>query len=120
MAKSKKLKAAHEDLSLIVIDYIGLITTGKDSVESRQLEVSEISRTLKELARELKIPVVVLSQLSRELKNDPISARCSDARESGSIEQDADVVLMLYRDDYYTKTGQRNSLSQVWRESRRC
>jgi len=119
VAKSKKLKAAHEDLSLIVIDYIGLITTGKDSVESRQLEVSEISRTLKELARELKIPVVVLSQLSREVEKRPNKRpMLSDLRESGSIEQDADVVLMLYRDDYYTKTGQKGTPSAKYGESR--
>ncbi|MGD9813240.1 MAG: replicative DNA helicase [Bacilli bacterium] len=101
VAKSKKLKAAHEDLSMIVIDYIGLITSGNKKVESRQLEVSEISRTLKELARELKIPVVVVSQLSREVdKRTNKRPVLSDLRESGSIEQDADLVMLLYRGDY--------------------
>ncbi|NCA96447.1 MAG: hypothetical protein EOM74_05650, partial [Methanomicrobia archaeon] len=108
VAKAKKLKSANEEISMIVIDYIGLITTGAKKVESRQLEVSEISRTLKELARELKVPVLVIAQLSRAVEQrDNKRPMLSDLRESGSIEQDADVVLMLYRNDYYSATGQK-------------
>ena len=108
IAKAKKLKSANEEVSMIVIDYIGLITTGAKKVESRQLEVSEISRTLKELARELKVPVLVIAQLSRAVEQrDNKRPMLSDLRESGSIEQDADVVLMLYRNDYYSATGQK-------------
>lgn len=108
VAKAKKLKSANEEISMIVIDYIGLITTGAKKIESRQLEVSEISRTLKELARELKVPVLVIAQLSRAVEQrDNKRPMLSDLRESGSIEQDADVVLMLYRNDYYSATGQK-------------
>ena len=112
LAKSRKLKTECPDLSLIMIDYIGLITTGAKKVESRQLEVSEISRSLKELARELKIPILVISQLSRAVDSRTGSKKpvLSDLRESGSIEQDADQVLLLYREDYYAqdKKGDAN------------
>ena len=99
-AKCRKLKQEKGDLGLIVIDYLQLIEgTGR---ESRQQEVSEISRQLKKLAKELSVPVIALSQLSRsvEQRQDkrPI---LSDLRESGSIEQDADIVAFLYREDYY-------------------
>lgn len=107
VGKAKKLKKAHDNLSMIVIDYIGLITTGTKRYDSRQLEVSEISRTLKELARELKIPIVVISQLSRNVETRADKRpMLSDLRESGSLEQDADVVLLLYRGDYYKDIGQ--------------
>lgn len=107
LAKSRKLKTECPDLSLIMIDYIGLITTGAKKVESRQLEVSEISRSLKELARELKVPILVISQLSRavESRAGKKIPMLSDLRESGSIEQDADQVLLIYREDYYTSIG---------------
>lgn len=106
LTKARKLKANHDDLGLIVIDYIGLITSGKQKIESRQQEVSEISRQLKDLARELMVPVLVLCQLSRDVeKRDNKRPMLSDLRESGSIEQDADIVFLLYREDYYTATG---------------
>jgi len=106
IAKARKLKTANPDLGLIVVDYIGLITTGNKKVESRQVEVSEISRELKELARELKVPILVVSQLSREVdKREGKRPMLSDLRESGSIEQDADQVMLMFRKDYYESTG---------------
>jgi replicative DNA helicase len=100
-AKARRLKSSETGLGLIVIDYLQLMT-GRSSAENRQVEVSEISRNLKILARELDIPVVALSQLSRNLESRadkrPILA---DLRESGSLEQDADVVMFLYRDEVY-------------------
>ena len=106
-AKCRRLKQERNNLGLVVIDYLQLIEgNGK---ESRQQEVSEISRNLKKLAKELKVPVIALSQLSRgvEQRQDkrPIM---SDIRESGSIEQDADIVAFLYRDDYYRKEPDEN------------
>lgn len=106
LAKSRKLKMEHPDLQMIMVDYIGLITTGNKKVESRQLEVSEISRSLKELARELEIPILVICQLSRAVEaRTSKKPMLSDLRESGSIEQDADQVLLIYRDDYYSALG---------------
>ena len=102
IAKSRQLKGRLGELSLIVIDYIGLITTGEKRIESRQVEVSNISRQLKELARELKVPILVVSQLSRDVaKRENHRPNLADLRESGSIEQDADVVLLLHREAYY-------------------
>ena len=106
-AKCRRLKQERNNLGLVVIDYLQLIEgNGK---ESRQQEVSEISRNLKKLAKELKVPVIALSQLSRgvEQRQDkrPIM---SDIRESGSIEQDADIVAFLYRDDYYRQDPDEN------------
>ena len=101
-AKARRLKQRH-DLRLIVIDYLQLMTSGK-KVESRQLEVSEFSRQIKLLAKELEIPVVALSQLNRgaEQRADK-RPMISDLRESGSIEQDADMVILLHREDVYEK-----------------
>ncbi len=105
MSKARKLKMEQPDLSMIMIDYIGLITTGRKA-ESRQLEVSEISRSLKELARELEVPIIVISQLSRAVDGrNTKRPMLSDLRESGSIEQDADQVFLLYREDYYKSIG---------------
>src|SRR3954452_5939058 len=105
-AKARRLKQRH-DLRLVVIDYIQLMTSGK-KVESRQLEVSEFSRQLKLLAKELEIPVVALSQLNRgpEQRTDK-KPRISDLRESGALEQDADMVILLNRPDLYDKDSER-------------
>jgi len=100
-SKARRLKSQHPDLGLIVVDYLQLMTSGKD-MENRVQEVSQISRQLKVLARDLDVPILALSQLSRavEQRHDkrPI---LSDLRESGSIEQDSDLVLFIYRDEYY-------------------
>jgi replicative DNA helicase len=105
-AKARRLKQRH-DLRLIVIDYLQLMTSGK-KVESRQLEVSEFSRQIKLLAKELDVPVVALSQLNRgpEQRSDK-RPMLSDLRESGSIEQDADMVILLHREDVYEKESTR-------------
>ena len=104
VAKSRKLQANNPDLGLIIIDYLGLVTAGTTSKggDSRQEEVRKTSLALKALARELKVPVIVVSQLSRDVeKRDTKRPILSDLRDSGSIEQDADVVMLLYREDYY-------------------
>jgi replicative DNA helicase len=113
LAKSRQLKAAHDDLGLIVVDYIGLITTGEKRIESRQVEVSNISRALKELARDLKLPVLVISQLSRQVDSrDDKRPYLSDLRESGAIEQDADLVFLMYRPGYYKNLGFSKNVGQ--------
>jgi len=105
-AKSRRLKQRH-DLKLIVIDYMQLMSSGK-KVESRQLEVSEFSRQIKLLAKELEVPIIALSQLNRgpEQRGDK-RPMMSDLRESGSLEQDADMVVLLHRDDVYEKESTR-------------
>ena len=107
-AKSRRLKQEQGEIGLIVIDYLQLIEGS--TRESRQQEVSEISRQLKKLAKELKVPVIALSQLSRgvEQRQDKRPV-LSDIRESGSIEQDADIVAFLYREDYYEREGSEES-----------
>ena len=100
-AKSRRHKSRIGKLGLIVVDYIQLMT-GRSSAESRQVEVSEISRGLKLLARELQTPVIGVSQLSRALETrQDKRPLLSDLRESGSIEQDADLVMFIYRDEVY-------------------
>jgi len=105
-AKARRLKQRH-DLRLIVIDYMQLMTSGK-KVESRQLEVSEFSRQIKLLAKELEVPIIALSQLNRgpEQRSDK-RPMISDLRESGSLEQDADMVILLHREDMYEKESPR-------------
>jgi replicative DNA helicase len=103
-AKSRRLAKEQGNLGLIVVDYLQLIEGS--NTESRQQEVSEISRQMKKLAKELGVPVIALSQLSRgvEQRQDKRPV-LSDIRESGSIEQDADIVAFLYREDYYEREG---------------
>ncbi len=111
-AKCRRLKQRH-DLKLVVLDYLQLMSSGK-RVESRQQEVSEFSRALKLLAKELNVPVVALSQLNRgsEQRTDK-RPQVSDLRESGSIEQDADMVILLHRDDVYDKESPRAGEADV-------
>ncbi len=106
-AKARRLKS-REDIGLIIIDYLQLMQ-GRLRVENRQQEISEISRSLKSLARELSIPVIALSQLSRAVESrEPPRPRLADLRESGAIEQDADLVAFLYREEYYKKETDEN------------
>ena len=112
-AKARRLKSRLGNLSLIVVDYLQLMT-GRRNAENRQVEVSEISRGLKILARELEVPVVALSQLSRNLEmradKRPMLA---DLRESGSLEQDADIVMFLYRDELYNAESPDRGIAEV-------
>ena len=113
-SKARRLKAEH-GLDLIVIDYLQLMQgRGMRSGDNRQQEISEISRSLKALARELKVPVIALSQLSRSVESRQIKRpMLSDLRESGSLEQDADIVMFLYREDYYEKETDRQNITEV-------
>ncbi len=111
-AKCRKLKL-EKNLGLIIIDYLQLMT-GSKKAESRQQEISEISRSLKSLAREINVPVVALSQLSRAVEQRPDKRpMLSDLRESGAIEQDADVVMFIYRDDYYNRDTEEPGVSEI-------
>jgi replicative DNA helicase len=112
-SKARRLKSREPELGLIIVDYLQLMTSGV-SAENRVQEVSQISRNLKVLARDLDVPILAMSQLSRavEQRHDkrPI---LSDLRESGSIEQDSDVVMFVYRDEYYNEESDQQGLAEV-------
>lgn len=112
-SKCRKFKLEH-NLGIIMIDYLQLMQGSSRRSESRQQEISDISRSLKEIARELQVPVVALSQLSRAVEQRPDHRpMLSDLRESGAIEQDADVVMFLYRDDYYNHDSEKKDVAEV-------
>jgi replicative DNA helicase len=111
-AKARRLKA-EKNLGLVVIDYLQLMQ-GFGRAENRQQEISEISRSLKAMARELNVPVIAVSQLSRAVEQrSPKRPQLSDLRESGAIEQDADLVLLIYRDEYYNPNTSRKGVAEV-------
>ncbi|MBI2797777.1 replicative DNA helicase [Candidatus Saccharibacteria bacterium] len=111
--KARRLQAEH-DLGLIIIDYLQLMSGRQAYGENRVQEISEISRGLKGLARELDVPVIALSQLSRSVEmRSPKIPQLSDLRESGSIEQDADVVMFIYREDYYETDTERKNIADI-------
>lgn len=111
-AKCRRLASMEKGLGLVVIDYLQLVTTGNRRIESRQVEVSEISRSLKTMALELNVPVIALAQLSRSAeKRENSQPMLADLRESGSLEQDADMVLFINRKDYYeAKSDKRETI----------
>lgn len=112
-SKCRRLKQEH-GLGMIIIDYLQLIQGSGRAKENRQQEVSEISRSLKALARELEVPVIALSQLSRSVEQrQDKRPMMSDIRESGSIEQDADIVAFLYRDDYYNQESENKNIIEI-------
>lgn len=113
-AKCRKLKL-EKNIGLVIIDYLQLVTASGKKNSSREQEISEISRSLKILAKELNVPVIALSQLSRapEQRKDDHRPILSDLRESGAIEQDADIVMFLYRDDYYNENSEEKNIAEV-------
>lgn len=114
-AKARRLQMEH-GLNFLVIDYLQLMSAGKQGYNSNRVqEISEISRSLKALARELRIPILALSQLSRAVELRPSKVpQLSDLRESGAIEQDADVVMMMYREDYYEEDTERKGVTDLY------
>lgn len=107
LSKCRKLKSRH-GLDLLVIDYIQLMSSGKRNVENRQQEVSDISRSLKIMAKELEVPVIALSQLSRQIEMRQGKPQLSDLRESGAIEQDADIVMFIHKEKSDDQSGQKD------------
>ena len=114
-AKTRRLQMEH-GLDFLIIDYLQLMQTGSSGFsQNRVQEISEISRALKTIAREMSIPILALSQLSRAVENRPSKIpQLSDLRESGAIEQDADVVMMMYREDYYEEDSPRKGLTDLF------
>lgn len=112
-AKARRLKA-HHDIKMIILDYMQLMSGSSSSMENRQQEISEISRSLKALARELNVPVIAISQLSRAVESrTDHRPQLSDLRESGAIEQDADVVVLILREEYYNPTPDNQGVADV-------
>ena len=113
-AKCRKLKL-EKDIGLVVIDYLQLVQgSNRRANSSREQEISEISRSLKILAKEIDVPVIALSQLSRSVEQRPDHRpMLSDLRESGAIEQDADIVMFLYRDDYYNQDSEKKNIAEI-------
>ena len=112
-AKARRLRSEQGDLGLVIIDYLQLMQ-GRSRAENRQQEISDITRALKALARELRVPVIALSQLSRAVEQRrPPKPQLSDLRESGAIEQDADVVALLYRDEVYNEDSDERGVAEV-------
>jgi len=116
-SKCRRIKSQNNGLDLIVIDYLQMMRTGSNSKsQNREQEVSEISRTLKSIAKELGVPVIALSQLNREADKrsaDNKKPQLSDLRESGAIEQDADIIIFIYRDDYYNRDSEWKGVSDI-------
>ncbi len=116
-SKCRRIKSQHGGLDLIVIDYLQMMRSGSSSKsQNREQEVSEISRTLKSIAKELHVPVIALSQLNREADKrsaDNKKPQLSDLRESGAIEQDADMIIFIYRDDYYNRDSEWKGVSDI-------
>ena len=113
-SKARRLKI-HHDIKIIIIDYLQLMTGNQDSKGNREQEVAFISRTLKAIAKELNVPMIALSQLSRatEMRGGSKRPQLSDLRESGAIEQDADIVMFLYREGYYNKDTELKGISEI-------
>ncbi|WP_161880246.1 replicative DNA helicase [Deinococcus alpinitundrae] len=116
-SKLRRIQAQHGNLGLVIIDYLQLMSgnkSGGGGNENRQQEISLISRSLKSIARELEVPVMVLSQLSRAVEQRPNHRpMLSDLRESGAIEQDADIVMFIYRDEYYNKETDQQGIAEI-------
>lgn len=113
-SKCRRFKTRHHDLSLIVVDYLQLMNSGKKGADNRQYEVAEISRIMKSVAVELECPIIALSQLSRQTeRRNEKKPQLSDLRDSGAIEQDADTVILLYREDYYGENENNDLTNSV-------